>query len=160
MKSKIAVFPGSFDPITKGHENIIIRSLSLFDKVIVGVGVNIDKRYVFSVDQRKKWIDETFADYPQITSEFYEGLTVDFCRNMGASVIIRGLRTAADFEFERIAGQVNKQLYPDIETVFLLTSPEYSWLNSSIVRDILINGGDISMFIPNKINITADDMQR
>ncbi|MGI6718719.1 MAG: pantetheine-phosphate adenylyltransferase [Bacteroidales bacterium] len=159
MKRKIAVFPGSFDPITKGHENIILRSLELFDKVIVGVGVNIDKRYVFSVDQRRKWIEETFVDYPQVSSEIYEGLTVDFCKAMGASVIIRGLRTAADFEFERIVGQVNKQLYPEIETVFLLTSPEYSWLNSSIVRDILINGGDISMFIPDKINITADDIQ-
>lgn len=151
--SKIAVFPGSFDPITLGHQDIITRALPFFDKLYIGVGVNIDKKYMFTLEQRVKWIQQVFKEYKNIEVVGYKGLTVDLCRNVGAKFIIRGLRTSADFEFERIIGQVNKQLYPEIETIYLLSANEYSSLNSSIVRDLLINGGDVSQFVPSRLDI-------
>lgn len=156
MAEKIAVFPGSFDPITLGHHALMLRALSIFDKIVVGIGVNTEKKYLFSVETRTKWIAETFKDFPQISVEAYYGLTVDFCRKVGASFIIRGLRTSADFEFERIIGQVNKKLAPEIESFYLLAAPEYASLNSSIVRDIVINGGDASMFVPENVKITPN----
>ncbi|KAF0197075.1 MAG: pantetheine-phosphate adenylyltransferase [Bacteroidetes bacterium] len=145
---KRAVFPGSFDPITKGHENIIRRALPLFDEIIVAIGLNIEKKGYFRLEDRELWIRTVFADCPKIKVESYSGLTVDFCREVEASYILRGLRTSADFEFERTVGQVNKKLYPAIETVFLLTTPEYTSVNSSIVRDVHKNGGDVGLFIP------------
>jgi pantetheine-phosphate adenylyltransferase len=145
---KRAVFPGSFDPITKGHENIIRRALPLFDEIIVAIGLNIEKKGYFRLEDRELWIRTVFADCPEIKVKSYSGLTVDFCREVEASYILRGLRTSADFEFERTVGQVNKKLYPAIETVFLLTTPEYTSVNSSIVRDVHKNGGDVSLFIP------------
>ncbi len=150
--NRIAVFPGSFDPITKGHESVIIRSLGLFDTIIVAVGVNSEKKYLFPLEQRIKWLKEVFAGYSQIRIESYSGLTTDFCRNNHAAYILRGLRTSADFEFERSIGQMNKKIYSPIETVFLLALPEYNALNSSVVRDIYRNGGDISPFIPDNMN--------
>ncbi|MDR2083621.1 MAG: pantetheine-phosphate adenylyltransferase [Bacteroidales bacterium] len=159
MAKRTAVFPGSFDPITQGHEAIILRALRIFDEIIVAVGVNIEKRYLFSVETREKWIKHTFRDYPQVKVESYTGLTVDFCKKVGAEFIIRGLRTSADFEFERIVGQVNKKLYSEIETVFLLAAPELTSLNSSIVRDIVINGGDASIFVPEGVIITSEDLE-
>jgi pantetheine-phosphate adenylyltransferase len=148
---KRAVFPGSFDPITKGHENIILRAIPLFDEIIVAVGLNIEKKSYFKVEDRIKWIKKVFADSPKIKVESYSGLTVDYCREVKASYILRGLRTSADFEFERTVGQVNKKLDPAIETVFLLTTPEYNSINSSIVRDVYKNGGDVSLFIPDAV---------
>ncbi len=148
---KKAVFPGSFDPITLGHENIIRRALSIFDEIIIAVGQNIEKKSQFSLEDRVKWIMQTFADSPQISVDHYTGLTVDYCRKVGATFILRGLRTSADFEFERTVGQVNKRLYNSVETVFLLSFPEYTSINSSIVRDVYRNGGDVSMFIPKGI---------
>lgn len=145
---KRAVFPGSFDPITRGHENIILRALPLFDEVIVAVGLNIEKKSYFELEDRLTWIKQVFQHYPAIKVMHYAGLTVDFCRQVQATHILRGLRTSADFEFERTVGQVNKRLYPQIETVFLLTTPEFTSVNSSIVRDIHKNGGDVSIFIP------------
>jgi len=150
---KTAVFPGSFDPITRGHESVIRRAITLFDKVVVAVGQNAEKKSYFSLEQRIDFIRQVFAGTPQIVVESYSGLTVDFCRKTGAKFILRGLRTSADFEFERSIGQVNKKLYPDIETVFLLTLPEYTAINSSVVRDILRHGGDVSQFIPESITI-------
>lgn len=150
---RIAVFPGSFDPITKGHESIIRRALPLFDRIIVAVGENIEKKSFFTLDQRVNWIKAVFAEEPGITVLSYKGLTVDLCTNMNARFILRGLRTSADFEFERSIGQINKNLNPDIETVFLLTTPEYTALNSSIVRDILKNGGDPSQFVPDAVKL-------
>lgn len=147
-QDKIAVFPGSFDPITCGHESVIKRAAPIFDKVIVAIGRNTLKNYLFSLEQRKAMIAATFADNPNIEVMDYDGLTVDFCKQMGAHYILRGLRTSADFEFERSIGQTNKQLYPDVETVFMLTQPEHTPLNSSIVRDVLKHGGDISRFVP------------
>lgn len=150
---KIAVFPGSFDPFTVGHESVLKRALPVFDKIIVMIGVNNTKNYLFSVETRKKIIEEVFCNEPRISVEIYEGLTVDFCRQNGATHILRGLRTAADFEYERAIAQVNKKMYNNIETVFLLTLPEHTPINSSVVRDILKHNGDISMFIPENINI-------
>lgn len=148
---KIALFPGSFDPITKGHESIILRALPLFEKIVIAIGVNPDKQSLFSLEQRKAWIREVFAAYPAIEVMEYQGLTVDFCRKIDAGYILRGLRTSADFEFERSIGQMNKKMLPDIETIFLLTTPEYTALNSSIVRDIIRNGGDASAFVPSQV---------
>ncbi len=146
-----AVFPGSFDPITRGHENVILRAIPLFDKIIIGVGENAEKRSMFTVRQRVEWIRQTFLHQPAISVEVYNGLTVDFCRNCGATYIIRGLRTSADFEFERSIGQVNKVLDQGIETVFFLSAPEYTALNSSIVRDILKHGGNPDKFVPQNL---------
>jgi pantetheine-phosphate adenylyltransferase len=153
MPQKIAVFPGSFDPITRGHESVIKRAIPLFDQLFIAIGLNAEKKGFFTVEQRLSWIEQVFADEPKIVVTQYEGLTVDFCRKKNIGYILRGLRTSADFEFERSIGQINKKLYPDIETVFLLTAPEYTSLNSSIVRDILRHGGDASQFVPEKINL-------
>jgi pantetheine-phosphate adenylyltransferase len=148
---RIAIFPGSFDPITRGHENVILRALPLFDKIIIGLGENSEKKSMFSIEQRIQWIHKTFAGYPSISVESYSGLTVNFCRQMGAGYIIRGLRTSADFEFERCIGQVNKVLHAEIETVFFLSLPEFSALNSSVVRDVIKHGGNPDSFIPEKL---------
>ena len=152
---KTAVFPGSFDPITVGHESIIRRAIPLFDKIIVLIGINAEKKSMFSLAQRLKWLKDTFSDCPTIEIASHSGLTVDFCRQAGANYILRGLRTAADFEFERSIGQTNKSLISDIDTIFMLTLPEHSYITSSIVRDVFRNGGDVARFIPNKINIKS-----
>lgn len=150
---RIALFPGSFDPITKGHESIILRALPLFDKIIVAIGVNEQKHSFFSLENRKKWIGQVFEKFDQIEVITYEGLTVDLCKQLDVKYILRGLRTSADFEFERSIGQMNKKMLPDLETVFLLTTPEYTALNSNIVREIIRHGGDVSDFIPKGFNI-------
>lgn len=148
---RIAVFPGSFDPITKGHESIILRAIPLFDHIIVAIGENAEKKHFYSLTQRVRWIKEVFGKYPQVSVQSYDGLTVAFCKKVNAKFILRGLRTSADFEFERSIGQINKNLDPEIETVFLLTTPEYTALNSSIVRDIIKNGGNPSQFVPEAV---------
>ena len=150
---KIAVFPGSFDPFTIGHEAIILRALSLFDEIIVAVGANVMKKNFYSLETRKKMINKVFEDEPRVRVDHYDGLTVDFCKKSGAGYLLRGLRTSADFEFERAIGQVNRSLAPDIETVFLLTVPEHSFINSTIVRDIIKSRGDASKFVPAAINL-------
>lgn len=148
---KIAVFPGSFDPITRGHESIILRALPVFDEIIVACGENAEKKSFFSMETRLKWLKSVFAYEPKIRIVKYSGLTVEFCRKMDAKYILRGLRTSADFEFERTIGLMNKAIFPAIETVFLLSAPEYAALSSSVVRDILRNGGDVENFVPEKI---------
>jgi pantetheine-phosphate adenylyltransferase len=153
---RIAVFPGSFDPITIGHESIIRRACSLFDTILVAIGENAEKQSYFDIERRMQFIEQTFADEPKVKVAKYSGLTVDYCKKVGAQYILRGLRTSADFEFERSIGQVNKKLYPDIETIFLLTAPEHTSLNSSIVRDILRNGGDASPFVPEGLKLGVD----
>lgn len=150
---RIAVFPGSFDPITKGHESIIRRALPLFDQVIVAIGENGDKRPFFPLEIRLRWLALIFGDDPRIKISTYTGLTIDFCRSEKATFILRGLRTSADFEFERGIGQMNKLMYPDVETVFLLCEPEYSSLSSSILRDIIRNGGDVRQFVPDGVDV-------
>ena len=150
---RTAVFPGSFDPITKGHESVILRSLGMFDTIIVAVGKNSEKRYMFPLEQRLQWIKDVFADYPQIKVDSYEGLTTEYCLKKEAGFILRGLRTSADFEFERSISQMNKKMLPEVETVFLMALPEYNALSSSIIRDIYRNQGDITDFVPVKITL-------
>jgi pantetheine-phosphate adenylyltransferase len=150
---KIAVFPGSFDPFTIGHESIVRRALDLFDEIIIAVGANALKKNYYSLETRKEIINKVFKDEPAVKVDHYEGLTVDYCKRKGAGYLLRGLRTAADFEFERAIGQVNRSLEPSIESVFLLTVPEHSHINSTIVRDIIRSGGDASQFVPGSVNI-------
>lgn len=149
---KIAVYPGSFDPITLGHESVIRRAMPLFDKIIVAIGQNNDKRNLFPIEKRIQWIKAIFKDEPKIEVQTYKGLTVNYCNEIGANFLLRGLRTSADFEFERSVGQINKKM-GHIDTIFILAEPEYTPLQSSIVRDIFIHGGDVSSFISNKIDL-------
>jgi len=149
----IAVFPGSFDPITRGHESIIRRALPLFDKIIIAIGENPEKQTYFPLDKRVHWLEQIFTGESRIEIQKYSGLTVNFCSVVNAKYILRGLRTSADFEFERTIGQVNKVIYPEIETVFLLTIPEYTALSSSVVRELLRNGGDVDKFVPAGIDL-------
>jgi pantetheine-phosphate adenylyltransferase len=150
---KVAVFPGSFDPFTIGHEAIARRALSLFDEIIIALGANALKKNFYSLATRKEMINKIFSDEPRIRVDHYEGLTVDFCIKSNAGYLLRGLRTSADFEFERAIAQVNRVLAPSVESVFLLTVPEHSHINSSIVRDIIRSGGDASIFVPSSINL-------
>lgn len=150
---KVAIFPGSFDPITVGHESIVYRSLSLFDKVIVAIGFNTNKKAFFSIDKRVAMIQQVFASEPRVEVISYDGLTVDLCNKLGVKYIVRGLRTSADFEFERAIAQVNRLMYPNIESVFMLTAPQHTPVNSTIIRDILLHNGDPGQFIPSSINI-------
>ncbi len=150
---KVAVFPGSFDPFTVGHESIVLRALSLFDKIIIAVGYNTNKKSFFSIEQRLAIIKKVFEGESRIEVISYEGLTVELCKRINVYYILRGLRTSDDFEFERAIGQVNKAMLHEIESVFLLTAPEHSFINSTIVRDILIHNGDPSLFLPKSINI-------
>ena len=147
---KRAVFPGSFDPITLGHYDIIKRGITLFDELIIAIGINTDKQYMFSLDERKRFIEEAFADEPTIKVLTYEGLTVDFCKKMDADFILRGLRNPADFEFEKAIAHTNRKL-SEIETVFLLTSSGKSYISSSIVRDVIRNGGDYTGLVPDTV---------
>ena len=150
---KIAVFPGSFDPFTIGHEAIVRRALSLFDEIIIAVGANALKKTFYSMSARKEMINLIFKNEPRVSVNDYEGLTVNYCKKNNASYLIRGLRTSADFEFERAIAQVNRELDPGVESVFLLTVPEHAHINSTIVRDIIKNGGDASKFVPEVINL-------
>jgi pantetheine-phosphate adenylyltransferase len=150
---KVAVFPGSFDPFTIGHEAIVRRALSLFDEIIIAVGANALKRSFYSLEARKEMIRKVFQDVPKIRVDHYEGLTVEYCKRNEAGYLVRGLRTAADFEFERAIAQVNKALAPDIDSVFLLTVPEHSYINSTLVRDIIRSGGDASRFVPKAVDL-------
>ena len=150
---KTAVFPGSFDPFTIGHEGIVYRALKVFDEIIIAVGANALKKNLYSVETRKKMIADVFRNVPSVKVDHYEGLTVDYCRKKEVKFILRGLRTAADFEFERAIAQVNKVMAPEIESVFILTVPEHAHVNSTIVRDIIRSGGDASMFVPASISL-------
>jgi len=152
MNKKIAIFPGSFDPITKGHENILLRALPLFDEIIIAIGKNNNKQSYFTLEQREKWITHVFANEPKVRIETYTGLTIDFCKKMNASYILRGLRTSADFEFEKAIAQNNKVMAPEIETIFILPVSELSAINSTIVRDIIRNGGNAAPFVPDGID--------
>lgn len=153
MHKRIAVFPGSFDPITLGHVSVISRALPLFEEIIIAIGINAKKIYMFSAEQRKLWIELCFAGNDKIKVDTYEGLTVNYCRENNANFILRGLRTAADFEFERGIGQINRRLNENVETVFFLTESHLTPITSSIVRDVIRNGGDISGLVPDVVVI-------
>ena len=146
--SKIALFPGSFDPITLGHVDIIERAVPLFDEIKIAVGTNSAKNYLFPLEQRVEWIEQTFAHEPKINVITYEGLTVDFAREQGVQFLLRGLRNPADFEFEKAIAQANREMVPDLETVFLLTSARFAYISSSIVREVYNHGGDFQKFVP------------
>ncbi|UMB53994.1 pantetheine-phosphate adenylyltransferase [Lutibacter sp. A64] len=148
---KKAIFPGSFDPITLGHVDIINRALPLFDEIIIAIGVNSDKKYMFSLEDRENFIKENYKNEPKIKVLTYSGLTTDFCKKMNVDFILRGLRNPADFEFEKAIAQTNRKL-SNIETVFLLTSSDTAFISSSIVRDVYRHGGDISSFVPESVS--------
>ena len=145
---KIAIFPGSFDPFTIGHESIVRRAVPMFDKIYIMIGYNANKKSFFPIEKRLRWINQVFKDNPKVEVKVHEGLTVDFCKEVNAHYILRGIRTSSDFEYERAIAQVNKKMHPEIESVFLLTLPEHTPINASIIRDILMHGGDASMFLP------------
>lgn len=145
---KIALLPGSFDPITKGHVDIVMKSLMMFDKVIIGIGTNSSKKPLFSIEQRMAWIVQLFEKHNNLEVRTYSGLTVSFCKEINAGFIVRGLRSGVDFEYEQSIAFANKELDSSVETVFLLSSPSYSNISSTIVREIIINNGDYSKFVP------------
>jgi len=149
---KKAVFPGSFDPLTNGHIDIITRAVPLFEEIIIAVGVNASKKYMFDLQQRMAFISEIFEDEPKVKVDYYNTLTVNYCKQQQADFILRGLRNPADFEFEKAIAQTNRRL-SGIETVFLLTSAETSFISSSIIRDIIKNGGDVSSLVPPSVKI-------
>ncbi|MDC6366045.1 MULTISPECIES: pantetheine-phosphate adenylyltransferase [Flavobacteriaceae] len=149
-----AIFPGSFDPLTLGHYDIITRGITLFDELLIAIGINADKKYMFSLEERTKFIEEAFKHEPKIKVVTYQGLTVDFCKEVKADFILRGLRNPADFEFEKAIAHTNRKL-SEIETVFLLTSSGKSYISSSIVRDVIRNGGDYSVLVPDTVVIKS-----
>ena len=155
MAMKAAVFPGSFDPFTKGHEDVVRKGLDLFDKIYVAIGVNSTKKYLFDLEQRKKWIADVFQGDERVEVITFEGLTVDLCERLEAGFILRGLRNPADFQYESNIAQMNAKLKPKVQTVLLLCDPAHSAINSSIVREIFKNGGDVSHFVPNSIDLHA-----
>jgi len=149
---KRALFPGSFDPITLGHYDIIKRGVHLFDEVVVAIGINSEKNYMFSIEDRQRFIVETFKDEPKVKVATYEGLTIDFCKKIQAQFILRGLRNPADFEFEKAIAHTNRKL-SKIETVFLLTAARTSYISSSIVREVIRNHGDYTVLVPESVVI-------
>lgn len=154
-----AVFPGSFDPITLGHCDIIERGLPLFDEIILAIGVNSEKKYMFSLEERIKFLENSFKNEPKIKIMSYKGLTVDFCQEINANFILRGLRNPADFEFEKAIAHTNRKL-SEIETVFLLTSSGKSYISSSIVREVIRNGGDYTGLVPNTVRINKKSNEK
>ena len=150
---KIAVFPGSFDPITLGHVSVIKRALPLFDEIIVAIGNNSQKKYMFDLKQREEWIKGAFVNDSQVSVDIYQGLTIEYCEKKNVKFILRGLRNQQDFEFERSIAQMNRKQNDEIETVFLFTEPEYTAISSSIVREIVRHGGNVDQFLPGNISI-------
>ena len=153
---KIAVFPGSFDPIHNGHLEIVQRMLPLFDKIIVAIGINPDKKYLFSLEQRLNWLEQVFKGEQKVSIKSYHGLTAEFCKQQQAEYMIRGLRNSNDFEFEKAIAQMNPKL-GGIETVFVIASPENAPLSSTILRDIIINGGSVADLVPVKIETKTNN---
>lgn len=147
-----AIFPGSFDPLTLGHDDIIRRGITLFDELIIAIGINAEKKYMFSLEERMQFVKDAFKDEPKIKVLTYKGLTVDFCQEVNANFILRGLRNPADFEFEKAIAHTNRKL-SEIETVFLLTSSGKSYISSSIVRDVIRNGGDYTGLVPVSVRV-------
>ena len=149
---KKAIFPGSFDPLTLGHEDIIKRAISLFDEIVIAIGVNSEKKYMFSLEDRKRFIEETFRNEPKVSVITYQGLTIDLCHKLKADFILRGLRNPADFEFEKAIAHTNSKL-SKLETVFLLTAAGTSYISSSIVRDVIRNGGEYKLLVPAAVRV-------
>ncbi|HEX9510292.1 MAG TPA: pantetheine-phosphate adenylyltransferase [Puia sp.] len=148
IMQRIGLFPGTFDPITIGHQDIIDRSLPLFDKLVIGIGRNVNKEPMFSEEQRLAWIREIYKDNPKVDAVVYEGLTVRCCQRVGAQFILRGIRYVNDFEYEKAIADMNRSLDHNIETIFLTCLPQYTSVASTLVRDVLKNGGDVLQFLP------------
>ena len=148
---KTALFPGSFDPITKGHVDVVMKGLGIFDRIVIGIGTNTSKKALFPIEQRMEWIRKVFAAHPTVEVHAYDGLTIGYARQLGAKYILRGLRSGLDFEYEQSIAFANKEMEPGIETIFMLSSPSYTNISSTIVRDIIINKGDYSLFVPEGI---------
>lgn len=148
-----AIFPGSFDPITLGHEDIIRRGIPLFDEIIIAIGINSDKKYMFTLEERKRFLEETFKDEPNVSIITYEGLTIHLCQRINANIILRGLRNPADFEFEKAIAHTNRKM-SKIETVFLLTAAKTSYISSSIVREVIRNDGEYELLVPEAVRIS------
>lgn len=146
--SKIAVFPGTFDPVTIGHVDIVNRASELFDEIIIAIGVNTKKTTLFDLQVRKQWIQTAFANNPKVRIESYEGLTVDFCKKMGAKFLLRGLRNGTDFDYESHIAQLNKALWNEIETVFIMCDPAMSYVSSTLIRDLIIHKADYARYLP------------
>src|SRR3979490_2488480 len=157
--SRICLFPGTFDPVTLGHVDIIDRALPLFDQIIVGIGINTSKAPMFTPEQRLQWVNEIYRKEPKVKGAVYEGLTVNFCKKIGARFILRGIRYVSDFEYEKTIADANRTLDPNIETIFLTGEPKYTSVASTIVRDIIRNGGDASPFMPEVVNLSLQNHQ-
>lgn len=153
MNKRIAVFAGTFDPVTMGHVDVVRRAAPLFDEIIIAIGVNTAKKTLFSLEKRTEWLERTFSDLSNIRIEHYEGLTVNFCESMGAKYLLRGLRNGTDFDYEAHIAQLNKSLDSKIETVFMMTSPEFSFISSTLVRDLVIHQGDYQPYVPNSVEL-------
>jgi len=150
--SKIALFPGTFDPFTLGHLSLVERGLQVVDEIIVAIGINLDKKTIFTTEQRLEMISRLFKDNPRVQAAIYTGLTVDFAKNVGAGFILRGIRSVADFEYEKNIANVNREI-SGLETIVLFTDPEYSYISSSIVRDLWVHGKSIDNFVPKNLHI-------
>jgi len=148
---RIAVFPGSFDPITVGHVDIVSRALPLFDKIIVAIGENTQKKYLYPIEQRLAWLEKVFQNSPKVEIGHYKGLTVNYCKEVNANFLLRGLRYASDFDYEKTISQLNKIIGDDLDTVFFISDPKYAHISSTIVREIIKGGGDVSAFVPSEI---------
>lgn len=157
LTEKIAVFPGSFDPITNGHVDIVLRALPLFDKIIMAVGVNSVKKGLFPLEKRIEWLESVFSKEPKVTVDYFEGLTVNFCKKVNANYLIRGLRNASDFDYEKTISQLNNIIGGDLDTLFFISRPEYSHISSTIVREIIKGKGATEAFLPKEIVIEYDN---
>ena len=151
--AKIAVFPGSFSPFTIGHQSVITQTIPLFEKIIIAIGLNSEKEQYFSIEERLDWINKIYRHNKKIEIKRYEGLTVDFCKKENANYIIRGIRDSHDFKYEKNIAQMNKDLNQDIETIFVVSPPELSHISSSLIRDVIKNGGDVKKFIPKDMDL-------
>lgn len=156
---RICLFPGTFDPVTLGHVDIINRAIPLFDKIYIGIGINSSKNPMFSAEQRMEWFQEIYKDNPKIESVIYDGLTVNYCKQIGATFILRGIRYVSDFEYEKTIADANRTLDKNIETIFLTGEPKYTSVASTIVRDIIRNGGNASPFLPDEVNHSLQNQQ-
>lgn len=152
---RIAVFPGSFDPVTKGHQNIVERASKIFDEIIVAVGINTSKSTLFSLEQRLEWLNTVFEGCENISVSSYRGLTVDYCKSQGSNYLLRGVRNGGDFEYERTIAQMTKYMDENLETVILFTDPEYAAINSTVVREIIRNKGNVARFVPAGVDVYA-----
>lgn len=157
--SRIALFPGTFDPVTLGHIDIIDRSLTLFDKLVIGIGKNSNKTPMFSAEQRLEWVQEIYKDDDRVEAIVYEGLTVECCQKVGASYILRGIRYVSDFEYEKAIADMNRSLDGAVETIFLTCLPQYTSIASTLVRDVIRNGGDVTNFLPDVVNKSLDEIK-